>query len=128
MSGTQTSIFDAIGGMPALVSVVDDFYRRVLMDPELAGFFDDTDMARLKTRQVEFFADALGGPVTYTGASMAEAHRGRGIGYAHFSLVAQHLVDALTAAGVPGETSDQIVGALAPLADDIVAPGAAPAM
>ena len=128
MTEAQTSIYDTIGGMPALVTVVDDFYRRVLLDPELAGFFDDTDMVRLKTRQVEFFADALGGPITYTGASMLEAHRGRGIGSMHFNLVAQHLMDALTAAGVPGSITEQIISALAPLADEIVAPGAAQAM
>ena len=124
MTEARTNIYDTIGGMPALVAVVDDFYRRVLMDPELAGFFGDTDMARLKTRQVEFFADALGGPVSYTGASMLDAHRGRGIGAVHFNLVAGHLVDALTAAGVPGSITEQIVGALAPLSDEIVSPAA----
>lgn len=128
MTEAQTSIYDAIGGMPALVAVVDDFYDRVLMDPELAGFFDETDMARLKTRQVEFFAEALGGPISYTGAAMGDAHRGRGIGPVHFDLVVQHLVDALTAGGVPGSITQQITGALAPLADEIVTPDAAQAM
>ena len=42
--------------------VVNDFYGRVLADEELAGFFSGTNMARLKGRQVEFFAAALGGP------------------------------------------------------------------
>jgi hemoglobin len=31
------SIYEAIGGEPALVAVVDDFYDRVLADPPLAG-------------------------------------------------------------------------------------------
>jgi len=34
-----TSIYDAIGGEPALVAVVDDFYLRVTGDPELTRFF-----------------------------------------------------------------------------------------
>ena len=38
------------------------FYGRVLADDELAGFFTGTNMARLKGKQVEFFAAALGGP------------------------------------------------------------------
>ena len=58
-----TSIYDAIGGEPALVAVVDDFYVRVTGDPELARFFAETNMAKLKGRQVEFFAAALGGPM-----------------------------------------------------------------
>lgn len=41
------SIFDAIGGAPAVAAAVDDFYARVLGDPALAPFFDTTDMTRL---------------------------------------------------------------------------------
>jgi hemoglobin len=90
-------------------------------DPELAGFFAGTNMNRLKGRQVEFFAEALGAPVTYSGASMHDAHVGRGIGQQHFDLVAGHLVSSLAAAGVGEGEIKQIVAAVAPLADDIVA-------
>ena len=114
------SIYDAIGGEPALVAVVDDFYMRIIGDPELAGFFAGTNMAKLKGRQVEFFAAALGGPQTYTGATMREAHRGRGIGQEHFNLVAGHLIAALSAADVPDKTINDITSLLGPLADDIV--------
>jgi hemoglobin len=117
---TGTSIYDAIGGEPALVAVVDDFYARVTGDPELAGFFAGTNMTKLKGRQVEFFAAALGGPHTYTGATMREAHRGRGIGQEHFDLTAGHLIAALGAADVPDETINQITGLIGPLAEDIV--------
>jgi hemoglobin len=121
MTGTeQPTIFEAIGGEPALVAVVGDFYDRVLADPELKGFFAGSNMTRLMGRQVEFFAAALGGPVTYSGASMADVHRGRGIGQRHFDLVAGHLMAALAAAGVPAETVDTIIAAIAPLSADIV--------
>jgi len=119
-TSAATSIYDSIGGEPALVAVVDDLYRRVTADPELAGFFAGTNMAKLKGRQVEFFAAALGGPHTYTGATMREAHRGRGIGQEHFDLVAGHLIAALGAAHVPGETINHITGLLGPLAPEIV--------
>ncbi|RAY10860.1 group 1 truncated hemoglobin [Actinomadura craniellae] len=117
---TEQSIYEAIGGEDALVAVVDDFYVRVLADPELQGFFGGTNMARLKGRQVEFFAVALGGPHEYTGKPMQEAHQGLGITQHHFALVAGHLTDTLTAAGVPGPTVETIIGAVAPLADEIV--------
>ena len=32
----EVSIYESIGGEPALVAVVDDFYVRVLDDPQLA--------------------------------------------------------------------------------------------
>ena len=118
-TAADTSIYDAIGGEPALIAVVDDFYARVVVDPELAGFFAGTNMNKLKGRQVEFFAAALGGPHTYTGAPMKQVHQGRGIRQEHFDLVAGHLVAALGAAGVPGEIISQIIGVVAPLAKDI---------
>lgn len=82
-------------------------------------FFSGTNMARLKGKQMEFFAAALGGPEPYTGASMSQVHRGRGITMHHFNLVAKHLSDSLSAAAVPGATVEQINGAIAPLASDI---------
>jgi hemoglobin len=119
-TATERTIFEAIGGDAALAAVVDDFYDRVLADPALAPFFAGTNMARLKGRQAEFFAAALGGPVPYSGVSIRDAHRGRGITQHHFDLVAGHLVTALTAAGVPDATVAEIAGAITPLAREIV--------
>ena len=111
----MTSIYVQIGGHEALEAVVADFYGRVLADDELAGFFTGTNMARLKGKQVEFFAAALGGPEPYTGAPMRQVHQGRGITSHHFTLVAVHLA----AAGVPDPTIEQIHAAISPLRDDI---------
>ncbi|MDT5077862.1 MAG: hemoglobin [Mycobacterium sp.] len=116
----MATIYEQLGGTAALESVVADFYVRVLADDQLAGFFKRTNMARLQAKQVEFFAAALGGPEPYTGGSMQRVHQGRGITQHHFNLVAGHLTDSLAAAGVPEGTTGQIIGAIAPLADDIV--------
>ena len=121
----MASIYAQVGGQEALTAVVDDFYERVLADPELAAFFRGTNLPRLKGMQVEFFAAALGGPDAYTGRSMKDVHRGRGIEQHHFDLVAKHLTEALQAAGVPPDTVDTIIAAIAPLSDDIVTSSAA---
>ncbi len=120
----EPAIYDKIGGHEALETVVEDFYVRVLADDELKGFFTGTNMSRLKGRQVEFFAAALGGPEPYTGAPMKQVHQGRGIMMKHFNLVASHLTDSLKAAGVPDDIVAQIIGAVAPLADDIASDAA----
>jgi hemoglobin len=117
---TPVSIYDKIGGHEAIEIVVEDFYVRVLADEQLAGFFAGTNMNRLKGKQAEFFAAALGAPEPYTGAPMKQVHQGRGISMHHFNLVAGHLGDALAAAGVPGETVTEILCAIAPLAPDVV--------
>jgi hemoglobin len=119
------TVYERIGGHEALTAVVDDLYVRILDDPALAGFFTGTNMSRLKGRQVEFFAAALGGPDPYVGAPMAQVHQGRGILQEHFDLVATHLIAALTAAGVDRATVDEIIATVAPLAPDIVSTPAA---
>jgi len=117
-----TSIYGQIGGQEALITVVDDFYVRVMADAQLAPFFAGANMSRLKGKQVEFFAAVLGGPDEYSGLSMKDAHRGRGIGQQHFDLVAKHLTEALAAAGVPDDTVATIINTIAPLSSDIVSP------
>ena len=51
MSETAVNDYEAIGGGPAVRMVVDDFYQRVLADPELAHYFNGIDMTRLKRHQ-----------------------------------------------------------------------------
>lgn len=116
---TTASIYDRIGGHEALEVVVEDFYCRVLDDEQLSGFFAGSNMKRLKGKQVEFLAAALGGPEPYAGLSMKQAHQGRGITMHHFNLVAGHLKDSLCAAGLPAATVTEILGVVAPLAADI---------
>ena len=114
-----TSIYDRIGGYQAIEVVVEDFYVRVLADKQLAGFFTGTNMNRLKGKQVEFFAAALGAHEVYTGAPMKQVHQGPGITMLHFNLVTGHLADALAAAGVSSPMVMEILSAIAPLAPEI---------
>jgi hemoglobin len=115
----MASIYTQIGGHQAQEAVVADFYHRVLADEELAAFFTGTNMARLRGRQVEFFAAALGGPEPYTGAPMRQVHQGRGITAHHFTLVAVHLADSLVTAGVPDGIIEQILAAISRLREEI---------
>ena len=115
------SIYDSIGGAAAVRAAVDDFYDRVLADPELAPFFDGTDMQRLKAHQRSFIAAAIGGPEVFAGRDMASAHASLGVSDAQFDAVVAHLVDTLTGLGVPQEVIGQIGAALAPLRASIVA-------
>jgi hemoglobin len=118
------SIFDDIGGPPAVTAAVDDFYRRVISDPALTAYFDGVDMRRLKGHQRAFIAAAIGGPDPYLGRSMREAHELLNIAPEHFDRVVDHLVETLADLGVAASIIDAIGDKLAPLKAEI-APGAA---
>jgi hemoglobin len=115
------SDYDAVGGGPAIASVVEQFYQRVLADPQLAGYFAETDLVRLKRHQVQLVSQVMGGPVTYEGADLAAAHDGRGITAADFGRVVEHLVASLEAHDVPADITGRVVQALGATQDAVVA-------
>jgi hemoglobin len=121
------SIYDTIGGAPAVQAAVEDFYQRVLADPELAPYFANVDMGKLKAHQRSFIAAAIGGPEIFSGRDMGTAHAGLAITDADFDSVVSHLVDTLTSLNVPDEIIGQIGAALSPLRADIVTVAAEPA-
>ncbi len=95
MQRSKQTLYDRIGGEPAIERLVDRFYQRVLGDPELATFFRGTSMDRLRLMQREFFSAALDGPVRYTGTPLSHAHQGRGIRRNHFARFVEHLLATL---------------------------------
>ena len=124
------TLYDRIGGEPAVNAAVELFYSRVLADPILESFFKDADMAgldmaRLKAHQFAFLSQALGGPRQYSGASMSRAHARLSIEKRHFDAVATHLVETLRDLGVTEDIIGEVAAAVTPLASQIVNTGSA---
>ena len=97
------ALFEEIGGAPAVAAAVELFYRKMLMDDRVSGFFDDTDMDRQMAKQAGFLTMAFGGPNSYTGKSMREGHAhlvARGLDDSHVDIVIGHLGDTLRELGV----------------------------
>src|SRR3990167_7629571 len=116
----EKSIYERLGGKKSIIAAVNMFYDRVLRDPSLRPFFAKTNIDWLKTRQVQFFTQALGGPAIYKGPDMRSAHEHLPIEKRHFDRVAGHLVDTLKALKVPQSLIEEVIGAIAPLSDDII--------
>ncbi|MBO0767072.1 MAG: group 1 truncated hemoglobin [Solirubrobacterales bacterium] len=114
------TIYDAIGGEPAVNAAVESFYEKVWADPDLLEYFATADRERLKGHQRAFLTTALGGPTAYAGKSMAEAHKGRGISAAAFDRVVEHLVATLKELGVGEDTVSAIGAKLGPLKPEVV--------
>src|SRR3954466_3755842 len=76
MPATQpTSLYEQLGGEPAVDAAVDLFYRKVLADDRGARFFDDIDMDRQSAKQKAFLTMVFGGPAHYTGLDMRDGHQ-----------------------------------------------------
>lgn len=116
----KKSLYDRLGGLPAITAVVDDFVGTVAKDKRVNRFFAKTDIPRLKRRLVEQICAGTGGPCTYTGRDMKSAHRGMGVAGRHFNALVQDLGKTLAKFKVPAQEQKELVAILAPMRRDIV--------
>jgi hemoglobin len=112
---TQTApptLYDRLGGAPAVNAATELFYRKVLADETLAPFFDDVDMDRQIAKQAAFLTMVLGGPTAYSGKDMRHAHGhlvAKGLDDAHVDAVLGHLRETLAELGVPALEVAEVV-------------------
>ena len=76
----KRSLYDRLGGVYSIATVVDDFIDRIMIDPRLNAnpLVDEAHHrvppAGFKYLVTEMVCWATGGPQKYTGKSMAESH------------------------------------------------------
>ena len=96
------SLYERLGGEPAVNAAVDVFYRKVLADPRISHFFTGVDMPRQIAKQKAFLTVAFGGPNHYTGKGLRNAHKHLpGLDHTHFDAVMENLGATLVELGVP---------------------------
>lgn len=114
----MTTLYERIGGAPAVKAAVDIFYGKVLADARIAHFFEGVDMANQSAKQRAFLIMAFGGPNAYTGADMRRGHAHlveRGLNDSHFDAVVENLAATLTELGVGMDD----IGAVAAIAESV---------
>jgi hemoglobin len=84
----KPSLYDRLGGVYSIATVVDDFINRIMIDPRLNSnpLVDEAHHrvppAGFKYLVTEMVCWATGGPQKYTGKSMADSH-------AHLKITAE---------------------------------------
>ncbi len=107
------SLYAEIGGKEAIRSVVQDFYQMVYYDHQLQGYFEGTDMDKLRDHQTEFLSMVTGGPTEYSGRDMRAAHAELDITKQDFDLVVSYLERALKQNDVSEKHREQILSTVA---------------
>jgi hemoglobin len=112
MSATPAlSLYEQLGGAPAVDAAVDIFYRKVLSDDRISHFFDGVDMDHQIAKQKAFLTMVFGGPVAYSGKDMRTGHAHlveRGLNDSHVDAVIELLGQTLAELNVPAETIAQV--------------------
>lgn len=114
------SLYDRLGGKSAITAVVDTFVARVAADARINKKFARSNIPRVKAMLVEQVCMQTGGPCTYSGRSMKEAHRNMRVTEGEFNALVEDLVAALNAFNVPKREQDELVAALGTMKADIV--------
>ena len=117
---SQKSLYNRLGGQPAIEAVVKDFAGKVLADKRINKKFARSDAPRLVKNLTDFVCVATGGPCKYTGQDMKTAHKKMAVTTAEFNALAEDLTATLNQFKVPQKERDELLGAIAPLAKDIV--------
>ncbi len=115
----EVSLYEKLGGQQKVQDMLQVFYQRVLMDADLAPFFERSDINKLIAMQQEFFSIALGGPVEYPSRRLIAAHHGRGIARKHFTRFCEHLIATLEENGVDSKDIDRILVRLGTYAGNV---------
>ena len=119
-ASTQASLYDRLGGSPAVSAVVDDFVQNVAADKRINGFFAHTDIPSFKQKLTDFICVGTGGPCYYGGRDMKTAHAGMGVRGRDFNALVQDLGRTLKKLKVPHREQMELVAILAPMKKDIV--------
>jgi hemoglobin len=119
----MASDFERIGGAPAVTAVVDELYVRLTADPLVGHYFETIDLPQQKRHMVLMLTKVLGGPDTYQGRPLDEAHQPLGISDADYDRVGEHLMGILGEAGAPDDIRDRVVGVLGAVRPQVVTQG-----
>jgi len=124
-AATHASLYERLGGMPAIRAVVDDLVTRILGDDRVNRWFahaasDPADAAAYKRNLADFLCQSTGGPCQYTGPGMVAAHQGRGVTSEAFNAVVEDLVATLDKLKVPEKEKSDLLGILGPMKTAVV--------
>jgi hemoglobin len=116
----DTNLFETFGGREGLVAIMDDVMPRWVANPRTRPFFENADQTRIKALLVEQFCVVMKGPCTYSGRTMAEAHKGMNVNEGAFFALVEELQRTLKAKSVPFTAQNRLIAALAPMHRDII--------
>ena len=119
------TLYTRLGGVEAISLVVDKFLTNVASDNVIKSRFGATVakesmLQLLRNNLIDQICAGSGGPCTYKGKTMLEAHTGMNITMAEFNALVGDLVAALDTYSVPEKEKNDLLGILGPMQSDIV--------
>ncbi|WP_435079683.1 FAD-binding oxidoreductase [Halococcus sp. AFM35] len=106
----RLSVYEGLGGMEAVRSVVSRMYDHIFQDERLAPYFEGTDMDSLVTNQSRFIAMLLGGPEYHH--HIPETHAHMELRDEHYDAVLAHLRTSLKEHDISNQNISRLMAQL----------------
>jgi hemoglobin len=116
----ERSLYDRLGGIDFITALTHTFEDCVAKDDRINQKFARTNLERLTEEFATQLCQDTGGPCTYTGLSMKQAHTNMGVTNGEFDAFIDDLVATMDLVGVPKAEQDEILNNLRPMRADIV--------
>ena len=125
-SNNQPSLYERLGGVYSIATVMDDFINRIMVDPRLNGNPQVNEAHHrvsppgFKYLVTEMVCWATGGPQQYTGRSMRDVHQQLLITPAEWEAFLNDFQQTLDKFGVPQAEQAELKEILASTRGEIV--------
>ena len=119
-SAKNDTLYQRLGRAAGVEAVVDASLRRIHGDLRINIFFENTDLPDLRRLLIEQICAATGGPCTYSGRSMEEAHSGMNLTDRDFDIFVEDLVAAMTEVKVSPALQQEVLALFGPMRPQVV--------
>jgi hemoglobin len=108
----KASLYERLGAMDGIKSIVSDTIALHVENEEIAHYFDGVDLDNLAHHVAAFFAAGTGGPADYQGRDMTSAHEGMNMTDADFDSAVADVLAAVKSNGVDDESATEVAAIL----------------
>lgn len=109
----QDLLYQELGAEKGVARLVDAIIVEIKTNPKVMVFFQDTNFDYFRDRLIEDICVRSGGPCTYQGLSMADAHSGMQIRESEFNYFVEDTQNAMQAVGLSTATQNKLLALLA---------------
>lgn len=117
---SSKSLFEQLGGQPALDKANEILFARCLSDPELVDYFEATQIDRVMLHIKYVLIAALGGPNNYTGRPVRSVHQKHKVQDRHFDLLIYHVRGTLDELGVDQKLNQSVVNVVESVRNEVL--------
>lgn len=126
MGTSEPLLYDRLGGVYNIATVVDDFVERLYVNgtlnanPKIKEAFDGVAKAGLKYQITSFVCQGAGGPQKYVGRTMKGAHQNLNINEKEWAAMAEDFKRTLDKFMVPEKEQKELFGLVSSARGDII--------